>query len=121
MKDIYERLVDDIYRIALGTHKESQLTKMITGVVKSVNPLSICIDEDSTQRTITQEFLTLSSTCKRREIPNTHYHNYDGGQTSSEVTGSGSRIQLWGDLQVGEKVLLLRVNNGQMYWVMDRA
>jgi hypothetical protein len=108
----------------------------------------VVIDSDTTKRTITSKFLLLSSTCKKKEIDNTHYHIYQdhdtnngegatGGnpqvdaKTSTEkpndytykghTISSPQKIILWDDLQVGEQVLLLRVNKGQLYWVLDRG
>lgn len=148
MKDAYDKIVEIIGKIAESKFKESYLTRLIVGKVVTTSPLSIEIDADSTKRTITSNFLLLSSTCKKKEVDNTHYHIYqdhdknDGegategdpqvdAHTSNEIPNDYTykghtitkppKIILWDDLQVGETVLLLRVNNGQKYWVLDRT
>lgn len=148
MKDPYFSIVEYIGKIAESKIKDSYLTRVLTGKVLTTNPLSIEIDSDSTKRVITANFLLVSSTCKKKEIDNTHYHIYQdhdnndgdnatGGDpqvnahTSNEIPNNyeykGHTIQnppkiiLWDDLQVGEIVLLLRVNKGQKYWVLDRT
>lgn len=46
----------------------------------------------------------------------THKHGVSSVNTSKELT----KITLWRGLRVGDKVRLLRVSNGQMYYIIER-
>ena len=58
---------------------------------------------------------TLNETIEDNEL-SAHKHSINSVNTSKELT----EIILWRGLCVGDKVRLLRVNNGQMYYIIER-
>jgi hypothetical protein len=79
-------------------------SEIYSGTVTSISPLSITyMDGESKQVTLPESLLILSSTCRTKTI-----------------IVSGTIVQLWNNLQVGERVTLLSFNRGQRYYV-DRV
>lgn len=87
-----------------GKTPASATTDLLFGSVTSTVPLKIKIDN---KFEITSEFLVLSALVKEKKI------------TVSLSEGS-TTITLWRGLIVGDKVRLLRVNNGQTFYVLER-
>lgn len=89
-------------------------TDLMFGVVTSVNPLKIKVDN---RYELTSDFLILSALCKQTtiEIP-AHHHTLAGSDTTDALTS----ITLWRGLQIGDKVRMLRVNKGQTFYVIER-
>jgi len=79
-----------------GSTPESQLADIIIGQVISVSPLMIKVNALE----LTSTFLMLSPFCK-------------------EMIAGG--ITLWEDLKLNEIVMMLRVSNGQKYYVLQRV
>lgn len=124
---------------------DSQFSDVISGTVKTVNPLSIKINE---KLTLTEKNLILSAFVQETwiNVPTTpnplepadgkyqHRHFIDA-ETELANDGQGAdhkhaikiytefahpKILLWRGLQVGDVVYLLRVAKGQSYFVIQR-
>lgn len=124
---------------------DSQFSDVISGTVKTINPLTIKVSE---KLTLTDKNLILSAFVKETwiNIPTTpsslepaddkyqHRHFIDG-ETELANDGQGAdhkhaikiytefahpKILLWRGLQVGDVVYLLRVAKGQTYFVLQR-
>lgn len=115
-----------------------ELTDLLIGKVTSIEPLKIKFEG---KFEIDEDFIILSPFVKEfkitiPEVPEaSHYHH-----TPSAVTGSGgedghahsvpimqvsdayslSEIKLWRGLKVDDIVRVLRVNQGQLFYVLDR-
>lgn len=77
---------------------------MYSGTVTSISPLKITyMAAESKEVTLTSSLLVLPFTCKAKTI-----------------TVQGETVQLWGDLAVGEKVILTSFNSGNRFFV-ERA
>lgn len=74
----------------------SDSTDIVYGVVTSINPLKIRLDRIE----IVSDFILLSSMVKKKLV---------------------NGILLWDDLKVGETVVMIRANRGQLYYVLDRG
>lgn len=143
-------LVDALVMVSEGTAKASQPCDLEVGTVTTVNPLSITRDiaqaplQQSvlilTENVIEKKIPILNHT----HIINTlgHNHTYSGGNTSTDLTGSyvtlnsltsvtcyendqplpieNGYIILNRALEVGDKVLLLKVQKGQKFIILSR-
>jgi hypothetical protein len=82
-----------------GKMPTGETTDLLFGVVTSVSPLKIKIDN---RFEVDEKFLILSALVK---------------ETTISVLPN---ILLWRGLIVGDKVRVLRVNKGQMFYVIER-
>ncbi len=113
-----------------------ETTDLLFGEVTSVSPLKIRVDN---RFEVDEQFLILSALVKETiiYIPTTetsmHSHTIPSHTTNSGGTGPHTHtipemttysalpsITLWRGLIVGDKVRLLRVNNGQMFYIIER-
>ena len=113
-----------------------ETTDLLFGEVMSVSPLKIRVDN---RFEVDEQFLILSALVKETiiKIPerddNTHLHVIPQHTTSAAGEGPHTHtipqmntlsalpdILLWRGLIVGDKVRLLRVNNGQMFYIIER-
>lgn len=127
-------LKEVIQQMIQQTQKAMQPTEMQIGTVASVNPLEIKLDTN--MATLNESVLYLTEPVVEKKIPVLqHSHSYDGGTTapalleseiicgenSSNLPVSGGYITLNEGLAVGQKVLLMRVQNGQKFVIISRV
>lgn len=139
----FPSIATSVQRLAKNVMNASQLTDLRLGVVESVNPLKIRLD----QKTVfTDEYLILTNAVKDHAVDisvswateeddylnpvHTHGNGNNGLPTTSttdfdtkhhhDIKGR-KRIIIHNGLTVGEKVLLLRTQGGQYYIVIDRV
>lgn len=84
------------------------------GEVISSSPLQIKIDN---RFILEEDFLILTTNVKEKRIDLSHNHTYTGGNTENALA---TEITVIPALSESEKVILLRINNGQQYVVLDR-
>lgn len=104
----------------------------VMGTVKTIAPLSIQVD---VKLLLTEEFLILSPLCKIKTVDLNHAHTYSGSTGSAGdpshshsytgnagINGPGTLgiVTLWGDLIIGDNVIMLKSNGGQKYYVLQR-
>jgi len=119
-----------------GKIPAGETTDLLFGEVTSVSPLKIKIDN---RFEVDEKFLILSALVKETviKIPereeNKHSHVIPQHTTSAAGEGPHTHtipqmntlsalpdILLWRGLIVGDKVRVLRVNQGQMFYVLER-
>lgn len=120
-----------------GKVPAGETTDLLFGEVTSVSPLKIKIDN---RFEVDEKFLILSALVKETviKIPerdaNNHKHKIPQHTTSSggqqdphthiisqmDTLSALPDILLWRGLEVGDKVRVLRVNQGQMFYVLER-
>ena len=119
-----------------GKAPSGETTDLLFGVVTSVSPLKIKIDN---RFEVDEKFLILSALVKETviKIPtrdaNNHRHEIPQSTTQSGGSPPHSHIilayntnnalpdiLLWRGLRVGDKVRILRVNKGQQFFVLER-
>ena len=119
-----------------GKAPSGETTDLLFGVVTSVSPLKIKIDN---RFEVDEKFLILSALVKETviKIPerdaNNHRHEIPQHTTSSagedlhthiipayKTNNALPDILLWRGLRVGDKVRILRVNKGQQFFVLER-
>jgi hypothetical protein len=112
-------MIDVMKRIAIEAVSASDPTAIMYGEVTSSNPLEINIDQ---RFTVTSDLLVVTESLVHFEINLHHKHAYDdsGEEKETEYALPEEPIVIRRGLEVGDKVLLLRVQGGQNYVVMDR-
>ena len=136
-------LIDIMKRAAIDANEASQPTDLRFGTVKTVNPLSV---EITNQMLIPQSLLILPSHLTDYTVPVTfnwtsetagnHNHSYSGSDSrgdshSGSVDSNGSHVhQMVSDksntitihnaLKVGDKVVLIRKQGGQAFYILDK-
>lgn len=126
------KLTDLIKLVTAGVINSMQLPEVYIGKVVSENPLSIRLSADNI---LPAKYLILTNAVKDHKVDievswytdeNKHKHgNGNEGQDTTEVTHKHAikgrkEITVYNGLTEGEKVLLLRVQGGQNYVVVDR-
>lgn len=132
VNNAYPDITDTFKAIILGVMQNSALTDAFIGTVISESPLEIQLDS---KVTLTAPFLVLTNAVKDYTVDvtmnwetedNTHKHgNGNEGKPTEDhthkhdITGR-KRITIHNGLTKGEEVLLLRLQGGQTYVVLDR-
>lgn len=132
VNNAYPDITDTFKAITLGVMQNSALTDAFIGTVISESPLEIQLDS---KVTLTAPFLVLTNAVKDYTVDvtmnwetedNTHKHgNGNEGKPTEDhthkhdITGR-KRITIHNGLTKGEEVLLLRLQGGQTYVVLDR-
>lgn len=93
-----------IQKIVQKTVEGLKMAEMETGTVVSVSPMSI--QTDASRPLIPAAALILTSEVKDRIV------KVEGG--------SGGTVQVHEGLKAGDKVLMLRVSNGQRYIILSK-
>ena len=132
------RLVSAMRRAA--ETPQNEVVDIVVGEVTSISPLKVKIET----RELTESFLIVGELCKERHIytPNIkklghhhvissastedagdpeHSHELKDVKTDSEALQGDFDILLWRGLNVGDKVLMLKVARGQKYYIMQRV
>lgn len=142
-----DRLVKSMRAAAKQLNPPNTRTDLVYGVVQKENPLTVLVDN---RLTLTEDFLIKSPFCystgftikiddhahsvgvSQIKIAD-HKHTKDGGDTSSAggftttpkatCGGAGGHevtVNLWDNLKVGDKLVMLRVHEGQEYMILYR-
>ncbi len=115
-------LLDVIKSAGVQAVDASYPLQVSIGTIESVHPIAVKMD----QRTIlTKEFLIIPERLVRYEIDLTHSHSYQDQSGSGDQTRqTGQTLQpivIRSGLQVGDSVLLLRVQGGEQFVVLDKV
>ncbi|WDV47458.1 DUF2577 domain-containing protein [Clostridiaceae bacterium M8S5] len=108
---------------AIKNYLESaDLADLLYGVVTSISPLKIKINQ---KLELPSQALLLTSSVIKKEIELKHVHKYeDSTKESSTVKNTQEalkeKIIITEGLKINNKVMLLKVNNGQKYIVLDK-
>lgn len=93
-------MIQIIKQAALEAVRESDPTTVTFGTVTKADPLEVNVDQ---HKTLTKEFLLVPESLTKKEI---------------ELLQE--KVVIREDLKVGDKVLLLRIQGGQKYIILDR-
>ncbi len=110
-----EKLVGAIKQASMGAMEAGSPVAVQIGTVKTTSPLSVTVDQ---RFTLTADFLILPERLARFEIDLHHSHAYSEGTTGAALT---DKIVIRAGLESGDKVILLRVQGGQQYVILDRV
>lgn len=142
-----DRLIKAMKTVGKKVNPTTEQTDIMYGVVQKVSPLTVLVDN---RLELTEEFLILSPFCystgfkiniadHSHEVSvskisaSAHTHTVEGKETSSaggfsstpkascsSAGGHSVKVSLWGDLEIGDKLVMLRVSQGQEYLVLYR-
>jgi len=93
------KLIQTIQNMAKTSNGEN--INLLFGEVTSISPLRVKIDN---RFEIDEQFLILSSLVREANI---------------QIPNLGN-IVLWRGLEIGDKVRILNLNNGQIFYIMER-
>jgi hypothetical protein len=86
-----------------------------TGTVTNNSPLEVIVDQ---RFTLDADFLIVPESLTKYEIDVQHMHGYSGGTTESALP---TKILIRRGLEAGDRLILLRVQGGQQYLILDRV
>ncbi|MDF2651714.1 MAG: hypothetical protein K0Q73_7519 [Paenibacillus sp.] len=114
MKKIAE-LANLIKQAGVGAVDASSPVNIIFGEVTKVNPLEVTVNQ---RFALDEDFLIVPESLTEYLIDVSHTHSY-----SSETTGPAlpEKLLIRRGLEVGDALLLLRMQGGQQYIILDRV
>lgn len=104
-----------------GQTPQNEIVDIVLGEVTSVRPLKVKVDH----RELSETFLIVGALCKETRLTDlaftvpAHTHSV-GDTTSGETKSVPTDLLLWRGLQVGDRVLMLKVGRGQKYYILQR-
>ena len=114
----FSKLHDSIKTVAMNALEASKPSGIFFGTVLSASPLKIQVEQKMTLgaeflvlSTLVQDFTVNMTVDHQTEVEAEHLHDYKGTKAF--------RVHL--GLKAGEKVILLRVQGGQQFIVLDRV
>lgn len=131
MSDV-SKLVRAVKRASLEAAEAGKPAAVMSGVVQSVNPLSVTVEQ---RLTLTSEFLRLSRSVTDYETEisfadpsvKQEYTTWDMSEERESAPAKISfkqpvkhRITVHNALKTGERVLLLRIQGGREFLIIDR-
>lgn len=121
------QLVQTIQMLAKQTLDASKPSDYVLGVVESINPLSIRIEQ---KESIPEEFLILTDAVRDYEVDIEVNHvteNRSGGSGDAEFASHNhgyvgrKKIKIYNGLYIGEQVILIQQAGGQEFIVLSRV
>ena len=111
-----------VQQAAIRANEGEYPVQIVFGVVLSEAPLAILVDQ---RLTVTAQMLYLSSSVQEKteqcEVQwSTGQSNGTSGSHSHGITGT-KEITFHNGLKKGEEVLMLRMQGGQRFYVLDRV
>lgn len=107
-------IIDTIKRASIGAVDASNPVSIDFGEVISVDDFKIKIDQ---KQILSKEFFVIPEHLTRYEVDLTDNNMYINENTESSL----STLVIREGLQKGDKVLLLRVQGGQQYIILDKV
>lgn len=105
MHSVASKSVENIKRAALDAVRASMPSGVYYGTVQSTSPLKVVVEQ---KMTLTEKQLVLSSLVKDFKVDMT-------------LNDTRQNVTIHMGLKSGEKVMLLRVQGGQQFIVLDRV
>ena len=117
-----ENLVDIIGKMAKKSFPAAAFPDIVWGEVKAVDPIQIQVKNEPAML-LTQEFIRISPFCEEQRliIPEwkTETGN-EGGEGPHDHEIPEHEFILWRGLEEGDIVIMLRVSNSNLFYVMQR-
>ncbi len=117
-------LLSTIKQASTAAMAASNPAAVLFGSVTGEAPLQIQVDQ---RFTLPAEFLIVPETLMHYEVQLRHTHRYVDDSTSGSSTKTTESalpeepLVIRRGLEIGDKVLLLRVQGGQQYVILDRV
>lgn len=107
-------MIDIIKQASLGAVGAENPVSVLFGEVVSVDEFKIKIDQ---KLILSKEFFVIPESLVRYEKNLTHNHICSNGATDTSLFN----LVIREGLKVGDKVLLLRIQGGQQYIILDKV
>ncbi|WP_442601739.1 DUF2577 domain-containing protein [Paenibacillus sp. KN14-4R] len=108
-------LLNIIKTAGAGAVDASNPVAMLFAEVTQTNPLELNVDQ---RFTLTEEFLIIPESLTRYELDLRHKHDAPGGPTQNALP---QKIVIREGLKSGDCVLLLRVQGGNSFVIIDKV
>lgn len=108
-------MLNVIKQAALDALETNQPVTVMFGTVSKENPLEVNVDQ---RFTLDADFLIVPESLTRLEIDLRHVHTAPGGMTDDALT---QPVVIRPGLQSGDRVVLLRIQGGQKYLILDKV
>jgi hypothetical protein len=108
-------MLNAIKQAAVDALEASNPATVMFGTVTKSNPLEVNVDQ---RFTLDADFLIVPELMTRYEIDLRHNHTAPGGSTGDGLT---QLIVIRPGLQAGDRVVLIRVQGGQRYLILDKV
>lgn len=108
-------LLETIKKAGAGAVEAGNPVAVLYGTVTKIDPLEVNVHQ---RLTFTEDFLVIPERLTRYEVDLMHRHTAADGQTGEALT---EKVAIREGLQVGDRVLLLRIQGGQQYAVLDKV
>ncbi len=108
-------LLSTIKQASVAAMTAANPAAILFGVVSSADPLEVIVDQ---RFTLPADFLILLECLTHYEVDLQHKHTSSSGDTGEALT---EKIVIREGLRSGDTVLLLRVQGGQQYVILDRV
>ncbi|RJX40864.1 DUF2577 domain-containing protein [Paenibacillus pinisoli] len=116
-------LLSLIKQAAAGAVDATSPAAVMFGLITDDNPLEVNVDQ---RFSLPADFLIVPESLTRLELPLYHTHQYTDTSDSGPATKTTSAalpeepVVIRRGLKKGDKVVLLRVQGGQQYLILDR-
>ncbi|WML35341.1 DUF2577 domain-containing protein [Clostridium sp. OS1-26] len=107
-------IIDIIKKAGLDAVGASNPVGISFGEVLNVEDLQIRIDQ---KQILSKQFFIIPESLTKYEIDLTHIHSIPNGSTGTAL----GKLVIREGLKIGDKVLLLRVQGGQQYVILDKV
>lgn len=108
-------MLNAIRKAALSAMEAGSPIALLFGEVIGRNPLEVSVDQ---RFILDADFLVVPESLTRYEIDIRHTHSYNEGTTGEALSG---KLQIRRELEVGDKLVMLRMQGGQKYFIVDRV
>lgn len=108
-------MLNAIKQAAQDAIEASNPVTVMIGTVTKINPLEVNVDQ---RFTLDADFLIVPESLTRLEIDLRHAHTAPGGTTDDALT---EPVVIRQGLQAGDRVVLLRIQGGQKYLILDKV
>lgn len=112
-------LLEMIKQAGLDAMEASNPLQLLYGEVKQTDPLEVNVDQ---RFTLPSDFLIVPEHLTRYELDLKHGHEYSvDGTTQTTREALTEKIVIRPGLQAGDPLILLRVQGGQKYLIIDKV
>lgn len=112
-------MLNAIRQAALSAMEAGNPVVVMFGTVTKDNPLEVNVDQ---RFTLDADFLIVPESLTRYEVDLKHAHSYtDDGLMSTTGDALTGNIIIRTGLQAGDRVILLRMQGGQKYLILDKV
>lgn len=117
-------LLNTLKKAAMDAMSASNPTAIMFGTVSSADPLEVIVDQ---RFTLPADFLVIPESLIHFEIDLHHSHEYTDDTGNGSITKETKPalpekpIVIRRGLEAGDKLLLLRMQGGQKYIILDRV